>query len=78
MWSESLSCTAVVETRNLPVLQIQGDTVQNLLAVQKLELPRYLTLYSPALDWILQCLAHHASESVLVNVLEKARTKCNR
>uniref|UniRef100_A0A8C8RNG5 VPS35 endosomal protein-sorting factor-like n=1 Tax=Pelusios castaneus TaxID=367368 RepID=A0A8C8RNG5_9SAUR len=35
--------------------QIHGDTVQNQLVVQCVEIPLYLTLYSPAIDWILHC-----------------------
>uniref|UniRef100_A0A6I8NRS7 VPS35 endosomal protein-sorting factor-like n=1 Tax=Ornithorhynchus anatinus TaxID=9258 RepID=A0A6I8NRS7_ORNAN len=42
--------------------QIHGDTVQNQLVVQGVEIPLYLTLYSPAIDWILQCVAYHAPE----------------
>jgi hypothetical protein len=29
-----------------------------MLAMQKIEMPRYLTLFSPALDWLLQCIAN--------------------
>uniref|UniRef100_A0A8C5U914 VPS35 endosomal protein-sorting factor-like n=1 Tax=Malurus cyaneus samueli TaxID=2593467 RepID=A0A8C5U914_9PASS len=42
--------------------QIHGDTVQNQLVVQGVEIPLYLTLYSPAIDWILQCIAYHAPD----------------
>uniref|UniRef100_A0A8C3BRD1 VPS35 endosomal protein-sorting factor-like n=1 Tax=Cairina moschata TaxID=8855 RepID=A0A8C3BRD1_CAIMO len=42
--------------------QIHGDTVQNQLIVQCVEIPLYLTLYSPAIDWILQCIAYRAPE----------------
>uniref|UniRef100_A0A8C0UCU7 VPS35 endosomal protein-sorting factor-like n=1 Tax=Cyanistes caeruleus TaxID=156563 RepID=A0A8C0UCU7_CYACU len=42
--------------------QIHGDTVQNQLVVQCVEIPLYLTLYSPAIDWILQCIAYHAPD----------------
>ncbi|KAK2169423.1 hypothetical protein LSH36_10g11082 [Paralvinella palmiformis] len=57
--------------------QIQTDYVQNILAVQKLDLPRYLTLYSPGLNWILQCLAHNASDAVLDEILIKCQKQCN-
>lgn len=43
-------------------LQMHGDTVQNQLVVQCVEIPLYLTLYSPAIDWILQCIAYRAPE----------------
>lgn len=42
--------------------QIHGDTVQNQLVVQRVEIPLYLTLYSPAIDWILQCISYRAAE----------------
>lgn len=46
--------------------QIHGDTVQNQLVVQCVEIPLYLTLYSPAIDWILQCIAYRAPEVSVV------------
>uniref|UniRef100_A0A2K6V550 VPS35 endosomal protein-sorting factor-like n=1 Tax=Saimiri boliviensis boliviensis TaxID=39432 RepID=A0A2K6V550_SAIBB len=42
--------------------QIHGDTVQNQLVVQGVELPSYLPLYPPAMDWIFQCISYHAPE----------------
>lgn len=42
--------------------QISGDSVQKQLHVQKVEVPVYLTLYSPAINWILQCVAYRAPE----------------
>ncbi|XP_059139678.1 VPS35 endosomal protein-sorting factor-like [Physella acuta] len=57
--------------------QVQGDIVQNIMAMQKLEMPQYLTLFSPALDWILQCLAHSASEKLLNQTLDKCKEQCN-
>uniref|UniRef100_A0A8C5U3N6 VPS35 endosomal protein-sorting factor-like n=1 Tax=Malurus cyaneus samueli TaxID=2593467 RepID=A0A8C5U3N6_9PASS len=45
--------------------QIHGDTVQNQLVVQGVEIPLYLTLYSPAIDWILQCIAYHAPDDYI-------------
>uniref|UniRef100_A0A8C8ATJ5 VPS35 endosomal protein-sorting factor-like n=1 Tax=Otus sunia TaxID=257818 RepID=A0A8C8ATJ5_9STRI len=45
--------------------QIHGDTVQNQLVVQCVEIPLYLTLYSPAIDWILQCIAYRAPEDYI-------------
>ncbi|XP_070579924.1 VPS35 endosomal protein-sorting factor-like [Ptychodera flava] len=58
-------------------VQLQGDSVQNLLAVQRLDMSTYLTLYSPALDWILQCIAYQASDDTLTEILEKCRKQCN-
>uniref|UniRef100_A0A8C3FXV8 VPS35 endosomal protein-sorting factor-like n=1 Tax=Chrysemys picta bellii TaxID=8478 RepID=A0A8C3FXV8_CHRPI len=45
--------------------QMHGDTVQNQLVVQCVEIPSYLTLYSPAIDWILQCIAYRAPEDYI-------------
>lgn len=44
--------------------QISGESVQNQLVVQRVEVPEYLTLYSPAINWILQCIAYRAPEVV--------------
>ncbi|KAL8591014.1 hypothetical protein ACOMHN_021779 [Nucella lapillus] len=58
-------------------VQVQGDSVQNTLAMQKLEMPHYLTLFSPPLDWILQCLAHRAPDALLHATLDKCKQQCN-
>ncbi|KAK7833340.1 hypothetical protein U0070_017339 [Myodes glareolus] len=42
--------------------QIHGDTVQNQLVAQGVELLSYLPLYSPAMGWIFQCVSYHAPE----------------
>lgn len=42
--------------------QLNGESVQNQLVVQRVEMPEYLTLYSPAISWILQCIAYRAPE----------------
>ncbi|XP_038064522.1 VPS35 endosomal protein-sorting factor-like [Patiria miniata] len=57
--------------------QLRGDSVQNILAIQRLEMANYLSLYSPALDWILQCIAHHATEDILTEILAKCKKQCN-
>eukprot|EP00058_Branchiostoma_floridae_P021627 XP_002607117.1 hypothetical protein BRAFLDRAFT_68089 [Branchiostoma floridae] len=57
--------------------QLQSDSVQNILAVQQLEMAQYLHLYTPALDWILQCVAHRASEDTMTEVLEHCKKQCN-
>ncbi|KAM9059183.1 VPS35 endosomal protein-sorting factor-like isoform 3-T3 [Megaptera novaeangliae] len=49
--------------------QIHGDTVQNQLVLQGVELPSYLPLYSPAMDWIFQCISYHAPEKREVNTV---------
>lgn len=42
--------------------QSSSQGVQNQLIQQKVEAPEYLTLYSPAINWILQCIAYRAPE----------------
>lgn len=44
---------------------------------QKVDLSTYLTLYTPALDWILQGVAANAPEKLLVEVLARCKEKCN-
>lgn len=41
-------------------------------------MPRYLTLFSPGLDWLLQCIANKSSDKTLTEILEKSRQQCNR
>uniref|UniRef100_A0A8C3FWS8 VPS35 endosomal protein-sorting factor-like n=1 Tax=Chrysemys picta bellii TaxID=8478 RepID=A0A8C3FWS8_CHRPI len=53
--------------------QMHGDTVQNQLVVQCVEIPSYLTLYSPAIDWILQCIAYRAPEVLLTEMMERCK-----
>ncbi|XP_005861561.1 PREDICTED: UPF0505 protein C16orf62 homolog [Myotis brandtii] len=53
--------------------QIHGDTVQNHLAVQGVELSSYLPLYSPAMDWIFQCISYRAPENLLTEMMERCK-----
>ncbi|XP_073915649.1 VPS35 endosomal protein-sorting factor-like isoform X3 [Castor canadensis] len=53
--------------------QIHGDTVQNQLVVQGVELPSYLPLYSPAMDWIFQCISYRAPEALLTEMMERCK-----
>uniref|UniRef100_A0A2K5S8X3 VPS35 endosomal protein-sorting factor-like n=1 Tax=Cebus imitator TaxID=2715852 RepID=A0A2K5S8X3_CEBIM len=53
--------------------QIHGDTVQNQLVVQGVELPSYLPLYPPAMDWIFQCISYHAPETLLTEMMERCK-----
>ncbi|XP_042908545.1 VPS35 endosomal protein-sorting factor-like isoform X2 [Parasteatoda tepidariorum] len=57
--------------------QLQSKFVQDTLTKQNLDLPAYLTLYPPALDWILQCVTYKASETVLSQVLHNSKNQCN-
>uniref|UniRef100_A0A3P9DTR7 VPS35 endosomal protein-sorting factor-like n=1 Tax=Maylandia zebra TaxID=106582 RepID=A0A3P9DTR7_9CICH len=42
--------------------QISSENVRAQLVLQRVEMPEYLTLYSPAISWILQCIAYRAPE----------------
>jgi len=53
--------------------QLNADSVQNVLAVQRLNLTAYLNLFVPAVEWILQCIAHQAPEHVLEEVLNQVK-----
>lgn len=53
--------------------QLNYDFVQNTLAVQRLDVPEYLFLYAPAIEWILQCLSHQAKDVTLDDVLSQVK-----
>ncbi|XP_016889498.1 VPS35 endosomal protein-sorting factor-like [Cynoglossus semilaevis] len=53
--------------------QISGESVRSQLVVQRVEIPEYLTLYSPAISWILQCIAHRAPEHLLTEMMERCK-----
>ena len=51
--------------------QIGTEFVQTALAIQRTSIQHYLVLYAPALDWVLSCLAHNASELLLDTILQR-------
>ncbi|KAJ3608039.1 hypothetical protein NHX12_025089 [Muraenolepis orangiensis] len=53
--------------------QLHGDSVQNQLVLQRVEIPEYLTLYSPAIHWILQCVAYRAPDPLLTEMMERCK-----
>uniref|UniRef100_A0A672K2N6 VPS35 endosomal protein-sorting factor-like n=1 Tax=Sinocyclocheilus grahami TaxID=75366 RepID=A0A672K2N6_SINGR len=53
--------------------QIHGESVQNQLVQQRVEIPIYLTLYSPAIHWILQCVAYRAPEVLLTEMMDRCK-----
>ncbi|XP_031424755.1 VPS35 endosomal protein-sorting factor-like [Clupea harengus] len=57
--------------------QIHGDSVQNQLGLQRVETPVYLTLYSPAIHWILQCVSYRAPEALLTEMMERCKNLGN-
>ncbi len=42
--------------------QMNSDKVQDILAIQGIDLPKYHLLFVPGVEWILQCIAHKASD----------------
>ncbi|XP_065065630.1 VPS35 endosomal protein-sorting factor-like isoform X3 [Rhopilema esculentum] len=54
--------------------QMTDVSVQNSLAKQGIEMPKYLQLYAPAVEWILQCISFKASEEVLAEILENCKS----
>lgn len=54
--------------------QISGEGVQNQLVLQRVEVPEYLTLYSPAINWILQCIAYRAPEARKFHMISSWKT----
>ena len=42
--------------------QMNSDRVQDILAVQRINLPQYNLLFVPGVEWILQCIAHKAGD----------------
>lgn len=48
------------------------------LAQQRIDLSTYLTLYTPALDFILQAVAAGASEMLLADILDRCKKQGNR
>jgi hypothetical protein len=51
--------------------------VKNLYTAQKLTMSIYLSLYSPALDWIVQCLLHKLDEKKIEKIVNKTRAGLN-
>ncbi|UJR27431.1 hypothetical protein I4U23_008720 [Adineta vaga] len=57
--------------------QLNTSTVKNLYISQKLTTSVYLSLYSPALDWIVQCLLHKLDETKTEQMIDKTRSGLN-
>ncbi|XP_076160323.1 VPS35 endosomal protein-sorting factor-like isoform X2 [Ptiloglossa arizonensis] len=57
--------------------QLFGHFVKEELIKQNMSLHSYLSLYSPALDWILQILVATTSENQLEDVLSQCKTQTN-
>jgi len=57
--------------------QIGTEHVKNLYTSQKLTSSTYLSLYSPALDWIVQCLLHKLDDKKIEKIVNKTRSGLN-
>ncbi|XP_063049112.1 VPS35 endosomal protein-sorting factor-like, partial [Engraulis encrasicolus] len=57
--------------------QLQSETVQKQIQLQHVETPVYLTLYSPAIHWILQCVAYRAPEALLTEMMDRCQKLAN-
>lgn len=57
--------------------QLSGAPVQNQLAAERVEASTYFNLFVPALDWLLQCVAYRAPESVLETILAQCKAQSN-
>ncbi|XP_068610312.1 VPS35 endosomal protein-sorting factor-like [Brachionichthys hirsutus] len=57
--------------------QIGDESVQRQLALQRVEMSEYLTLYSPAINWILQSIAYRAPEPLLTEMMERCKNLGN-
>lgn len=57
--------------------QLFGGAVKMELAQQRIDLSTYLTLYTPALDFILQAVAAGASEMLLADILDRCKKQGN-
>lgn len=57
--------------------QLFSASIRLDLSLQKVNLSTYLTLYTPALDYILQSVAHDATEKTLADILDHCKQKGN-
>eukprot|EP00731_Ephydatia_muelleri_P028472 Em0020g116a len=55
--------------------QLGSDPVQNIQAVQGLDDSKYLHLFAPAVEWILQCVANQAPNQTLEDVLVQVKER---
>lgn len=56
---------------------IDKSAVKDAYTAQKLTTSAYLSLYSPALDWIVQCLLHKLDEKSVEQIIQKTRADLN-
>ena len=54
--------------------QIDVGSVKKIYASQKLTTSVYLSLYSPSLDWIVQCMLHKLDEKKISQLVQQTRS----
>lgn len=54
--------------------QLKEPIVQNKLAKQSLDMPTYMQLFPPAIDWLLQCISYKATDVALNDIMEKCKS----
>jgi len=57
--------------------QMKPDAVQDYLQENSLNYTTYIDLLTPAVDWILQCVAFQSPKDVLQTILDKYTQHCN-
>jgi hypothetical protein len=57
--------------------QIDLPAIKNMYTTQKLTTSVYLSLYTPALDWIVQCLLHKLDEKKVEQIIKQTRSGLN-
>lgn len=56
---------------------IESKTIQTYYKAQKLSTSQYLSLFSPALDWIVQCLLNKLGDTKMQKVMQQAESHIN-
>lgn len=57
---------------------LQVMVYKDIATKQNVSLMTYLSLYSPPVDWILECLAENSEEKQLLTVLKQVQQHANR
>lgn len=55
-----------------------GGGIRSEIARQRLDITGYLTMYTPALDWIMQALAAQDSDVMLDDIIMQCQDKKNK
>lgn len=60
------------------VLQMFSGGIRSETARQRIDMSGYLSLYTPALDWMMEALADRASDVLLDEILMQCQEKKNK